>query len=92
MSELKAFDVGLGRNLEDGSPCVVAFDADQNPRLLNEKVYLKDEVDKVLAKKDKEILRLTEDWNRLCEKYNKFIKLKQEFCDKFKDIELEITK
>lgn len=57
MSELKAFDVGLGRFSEDGSPCVVAFDADQNPRLLNEKVYLKDEVDKVLAKKDKELCR-----------------------------------
>ena len=48
--------------------------------------------DKEIAEKDAEILRMIEDWNRLCEKYNKFIKLKQEFCDKFKDIELEITK
>lgn len=53
--ELKAFDLGLGRYLEDGSPCVVAFDADGNPRLLNEKVYLKSEADKVIAEKDKEI-------------------------------------
>lgn len=43
MSELKAFDVGLGQYSEDGSPCVVAFDADENPRLLNEKIYLKSE-------------------------------------------------
>ena len=49
MSELKAFDVGLGQYTEDGSPCVVAFDADKNPRLLNEKVYLKSEADKVIA-------------------------------------------
>jgi len=42
-------------------------------------VYDADDVDALLAKKDAEIARLTEDWNRLCEKYNKFIKLKQEF-------------
>lgn len=53
---------------------------------------LKDEANKVIAEKDAKILRLIEDWNRLYKKYNKFIKLKQEFCDKFKDIELEITK
>lgn len=46
--ELKAFDVELGQYCEDGSPCVVAFDADRNPRLLNEKVYLKSEADKVI--------------------------------------------
>lgn len=69
-------------------------------------VYLKDEVDALLAKKDaeiaelnaklaekdKEIARQNEAWNRLCKKYNKFVSLKQEFCEKFKDIELEITK
>jgi len=49
MSELKAFDVGLGQYCEDSSPCVVAFDADRNPRLLNEKVYLKSEADKVIV-------------------------------------------
>lgn len=49
MSELKAFDVGLGQYCEDGSPCIVAFDADRNPRILSEKVYLKSEVDKVIA-------------------------------------------
>lgn len=49
MSELKAFDVGLGQYCEEGSPCIVAFDADRNPRLLNEKVYLKSEADKVIA-------------------------------------------
>ena len=54
MSELKAFDVGLGQYCKDGSPCVVAFDTDRNPRLLNEKVYLKSEADKVIAElKDK---------------------------------------
>lgn len=54
MSELKAFDVGLGQYCEDGTPCVVAFDVDQNPRLLNEKVYLKSEADKVIAKLESE--------------------------------------
>lgn len=49
MRELKAFDVGLGQYSEDGSPCVVAFDADRNPRLLNEKVYFKSEVDAAIA-------------------------------------------
>lgn len=59
MSELKAFDVGLGRYTEDGSPCVVAVDADQNPRLLgDEKVYLKSDADKVIAEKDAEIAEL----------------------------------
>lgn len=49
MSELKEFDVGLGQYCEDGSPCVVAFDSDRNPRLLgDEKVYLKSEVDRVI--------------------------------------------
>lgn len=42
-------------------------------------VYDADDVDALLAKKDAEIARLIEDRNRLCEKYNKFIKLKQEF-------------
>lgn len=56
------------------------------------RAYEETEADKVIAEKDAEILRMIENWNRLCEKYNKFIKLKQEFCDKFKDIELEITK
>lgn len=55
MSELKAFDVVLGRYSEDGSPCVVAIDADRNPRELNEKVYLKSEADRVIAEKDKEL-------------------------------------
>lgn len=55
MSEPKAFDVGLGQYCEDGTPCVVAFDTDRNPKLLNEKVYLKSEVDAILAEKDKEI-------------------------------------
>lgn len=55
-------------------------------------VYYADDADKVIAEKDAEISRMIDDWNRLCEKYNKFIKLKQEFFDNFKDIELEITK
>lgn len=55
MSELKAFDVGLGQYCEDGSPCVVAFDADRNPRILNEKVYLKSEADKVIAELEEKV-------------------------------------
>lgn len=66
MSELKAFDVGLGQYSEDGSPCVVAFDADKNPRLLNEKVYLKSEADKVIADKDKKIAELEVDYKEAC--------------------------
>lgn len=63
MIELKAFDVGLGQYCEDGSPCVVAFDADRNPRLLNEKVYLKSESDKVIAHhKYKRCLAMAQKW------------------------------
>lgn len=65
MSELKEFDVGLGQYCEDGSPCVVAFDADRNPRLLNEEVYLKSEADKVIAEKDEKIDELEERINEL---------------------------
>lgn len=36
--------------------------------------------------------RDAENWNRLCVKYNKLIELKKDFCEKFKDIELEIDK
>lgn len=48
--ELKAFDVILGRYCEDGSPCIVAIDANRNPRELDEKVYLKSEADAAIAK------------------------------------------
>ena len=59
MSELKAFTFGLGQYTEDGSPCVVAFDGEKNPRLASdEKFYLKSEADKVFAEKDAEIERL----------------------------------
>ena len=48
--ELKAFTFGLGQNLKDGSPCVVAFDDENNPRLASdEKFYIKSEADKVIA-------------------------------------------
>jgi hypothetical protein len=48
--ELKVFEVGLGKMLEDGSPTVIAVDEKNSPRLLgNEKVYLKSEADKVIA-------------------------------------------
>ena len=51
MSELKAFTFGLGQYTEDGSPCVVAFDGEKNPRLASdEKFYLKSEADKVIAR------------------------------------------
>lgn len=56
--------------------------------------YDADEVDKLLEElrenNKKAFDKQTKNWNRLCIKYNKFIKLKQDFCEKFKDIELEI--
>lgn len=58
--------------------------------------YDADEVDKILAElrenHKKAIERDTENWNRLCVKYNKLIELKKELDEKFKDIELEIDK
>lgn len=58
--------------------------------------YDADEVDKVLQKLREDTKKIfakqAEDWNRLCVKYNKLIELKKEFCEKFKDIELEIDK
>ena len=58
--------------------------------------YDADEVDKILAElrenHKKAIEWDTENWNRLSVKYNKLIELKKEFCEKFKDIELEIDK
>ena len=54
MSELKAFTFGLGQYTEDGSPCVVAFDGEKNPRLASdEKFYIKSEADKVIARQKK---------------------------------------
>lgn len=69
--ELKTFDVGLGRYSEDGSPCIVAFDAGQNPQLLNGQIYLKDEVDAVLAEKDAEIRRLKRALYKACANWAK---------------------
>ena len=58
--------------------------------------YDADEVDMLLQKlrenNQKVYDKQAEDWNRLCMKYNKLIELKKEFCEKFKDIELEIDK
>ena len=58
--------------------------------------YDSDEVDKILAElrenNKKASERDAENWNRLCVKYNKLIELKKDFCEKFKDIELEIDK
>ena len=58
--------------------------------------YDADEVDKILAElrenNKKAFERYAENWNRLCVKYNKLIELKKEFCEKFKNIELEIDK
>ena len=52
--------------------------------------------DKVIAElrenNKKAFERDAENWNRLCVKYNKLIELKKDFCEKFKDIELEIDK
>lgn len=58
--------------------------------------YDADEVDKLLQElkenNKKAYDKQSEDWNRLCVKYNKIIELKKEFCEKFKNIELEIDK
>ena len=63
MSELKAFTFGLGQYTEDGSPCVVAFDGEKNPRLASdEKFYLKSEADKVIAELEEE-----RRWRKCCE-------------------------
>lgn len=68
MSELKAFTFGLGQYTECGSPCVVAFDGEKNPRLASdEKFYLKSEADKVIAEKDTKIIQL----EALIENYNR---------------------
>lgn len=98
MSELKAFkgkaiynDIefyAIGYGGKDG-------DAEYSRRLSTE-YYLKADVVKILAelcenhKKASE--RDVENWNRLCAKYNKLNELKKDFCEKFKDIELEIDK
>ena len=58
------------------------YDADEVDKLLQE---LRENNKKAYAKQE-------ENWNRLCVKYNKLIELKKEFCEKFKDIELEIDK
>lgn len=58
--------------------------------------YDADEVDKLLQKlrenNKKAYDKQADEWNRLCMKYNKLIELKKDFCEKFKDIELEIDK
>ena len=58
--------------------------------------YDADEVDKLLQKlrenNQKAYDKQVGEWNRLCVKYNKLIDLKKDFCEKFKDIELEIDK
>ena len=58
------------------------YDADEVDKLLQE---LRENNQKAYAKQE-------ENWNRLCVKYNKIIELKKDFCEKFKDIELEIDK
>lgn len=58
--------------------------------------YDADEVDKLLAElrenNKKAYDKQADEWNRLCVKYNKLIELKKDFCEKFKDIVLEIDK
>ena len=77
MSELKAFTFGVGQYMKDGSPCVVAFDGEKNPRLASdEKFYQKSEADKVfrrlkarLARKGISIQQLEADKNHNWRKY-----------------------
>lgn len=58
--------------------------------------YDADEVDKLLKElkenNKKAFDKQAEDWNRLCVKYNKLIELKKDFCEKLKEIVLEIDK
>ena len=58
--------------------------------------YDADEVDKLLQKlkenNKKAYDKQADEWNRLCVKYNKLIELKKDFCEKFKDIEMEADK
>lgn len=69
MIELKAFTFGLGQYTEDGSPCVVAFDGEKNPRLASdEKFYLKSESDKVIAEYQEKILVLEKSYKKLVKK------------------------
>ena len=50
MSELKEYEVRIGRKLYQTLPPIVYVVADDNqPKLLNDKVYLKSEADKVIA-------------------------------------------
>jgi hypothetical protein len=50
MSELKVFELKVGKNLETDSPLVVGVDDKWNSRVMSgEKVYLKSEADKVIA-------------------------------------------
>ena len=58
------------------------YDADEVDKLLQE---LRENNQKAYDKQEK-------NWNHLCVKYNKLIELKKDFCEKFKDIELEIDK
>ena len=55
-------------------------------RLENLCVSYRHDCDNLAIRENKQ----NDDWNRLCMKYNKLIKLKQDFCEKFKDIELEL--
>ena len=50
MSELKEYEVRIGRKLYQTLPPIVYVVADDNqPKLLNDKVYLKSEADKVIS-------------------------------------------
>lgn len=54
MSELKAFELKVGKNLETDSPLVVGVDNKLNARIMSgEEVYIKPEVDKVFAEMKK---------------------------------------
>ena len=103
MSELKAFTFGLGQYLEDGSPCVVAFDGEKNPRLASdEKFYLKSEADKFISdleeshkKEVGQLLMKIAGLEKLVETADKLLKPKGGFTIedvKFGGIKLEGTK
>lgn len=50
MSELKAFELKAGKNLETDSPLVVGVDNKWNSRVMSgDEVYIKSEADKVIA-------------------------------------------
>lgn len=103
MSELKVFTFGVGQYTENGSPCVVVFDGEKNPRLASdEKFYLKSEADLYIGKLEEKhkmevdrLLMKIAGLEKLVETADKILKPKGGFTIndvKFGGVKLEGTK